>query len=176
MENEKKLYKATLVFVRRPGQILLATKEKLIGAGLLNGYGGEKEEGETFEECAVRELFSETRSSKTSRMGILAKVEDLKKVAIGKFYKENKDGSVYVNCECHIYFVDKWQGTAESTDEMKDPQWFGIAVIPFDRMLPDDKIFLTEILLGKKIVFNSYRPVERKPRRPIEITEVSSFE
>ena len=61
--------KATLVFLKRDGGIYLAAKKKSIHVdgnklidteGILNGYGGKVQDGESVEEAAIRELFEES--------------------------------------------------------------------------------------------------------------------
>ena len=53
----------TLCFIVNDQQeILLGRKKRGLGAGKANGLGGKREDGETFRQCAVRELFEETSS------------------------------------------------------------------------------------------------------------------
>jgi hypothetical protein len=44
----------TLLFARRPGQVLLGMKKRGFGAGKWNGFGGKIEAEETCEQAAVR--------------------------------------------------------------------------------------------------------------------------
>ena len=50
---------ATLVFVIKGDRILLIRKKRGLGAGKVNGPGGRLEAGETFGQCAVREVQEE---------------------------------------------------------------------------------------------------------------------
>lgn len=77
----------TLVFLldRKRGKILLAEKQRKVGAGCWNGYGGKKEPADkTMRDCAVRELSKESG-------GIKADPGDLELAAIITFtFKEAK--------------------------------------------------------------------------------------
>ena len=44
----------TLLFVLRPGHVLLGMKKRGFGEGRWNGFGGKVEEDETIEEAAIR--------------------------------------------------------------------------------------------------------------------------
>ena len=51
----------TLCFPVRPdGKVLLGRKKRGFGVRKWNGFGGKIEDGETFLQCAVRELREET--------------------------------------------------------------------------------------------------------------------
>ena len=51
--------RATLLFVRRAGQVLLIRKKRGLGAGKINGPGGRLDAGETPSQCAIREVQEE---------------------------------------------------------------------------------------------------------------------
>ncbi len=44
----------TLLFVLRPGQVLLGMKKRGFGKGRWNGFGGKVHKGESIEEAAIR--------------------------------------------------------------------------------------------------------------------------
>ena len=44
----------TLLFVLKPGKVLLGFKKRGFGAGRWNGFGGKVQHDETIEEAAVR--------------------------------------------------------------------------------------------------------------------------
>ena len=50
----------TLVFVLKPGHVLLGMKKRGFGVGKWNGFGGKRDGSETMRECARRELLEET--------------------------------------------------------------------------------------------------------------------
>ena len=78
MPTEKVLNEATLVFLVRGEEVLLARKTRGIGEGRWNSYGGGIEEGESLECCAVRECKQESK--------IEIKSADLQKVAEVTFH------------------------------------------------------------------------------------------
>ena len=50
----------TLVFpIDEQNRILLGRKKRGFGADKYNGFGGKLEAGESFRDCAIRELFEE---------------------------------------------------------------------------------------------------------------------
>ena len=80
-------------------EILLGRKKRGLGAGKPNGFGGKREDGETFRQCAVRELFEET--------SLLAKPEDLEPVAILDFQFPYNEDWTHVN---YVYLLRKYEG------------------------------------------------------------------
>ena len=46
----------------------------------------------------------------------------------------------------------EWTGELVETEEMS-PGWYKINAIPFDRMWPDDKIWLPKVLMGKDVYY-----------------------
>ena len=51
----------TLVFpIDEQNRILLGRKKRGFGADKYNGFGGKLEAGESFRDCAIRELFEES--------------------------------------------------------------------------------------------------------------------
>ena len=152
----KKLRDATLVIlIKKSGgeitNICLAMKKRGFGAGRYNGVGGKVERGETVEQAAIRETEEE----------IGVRPENLQKVAQLSFYFESevisdeKQGSGEArflfspnNQKVHVYFSEQWQGEITESEEMK-PKWFKISQIPFEKMWPDDILWLPEVLKGK---------------------------
>ena len=131
--------KATLCFLVKNGEILLAMKKRGFGVGKWNGIGGKVEEGESIKLAAARELNEE--------IGIIAKEEELKEVGDIKFYFENKPEW---DLHCFIYTAVKWDGEPMESEEMA-PKWYKHSDIPFDSMWADDKHWLPLVLAGKKI-------------------------
>lgn len=129
---------ATLLFLIKEDQILLAMKKRGFGAGHWNGVGGKPSPGENIEDTAVRECQEEINVTPL----------EFKQVATLEFYfpEDKKDW----NQEVIVYICTKWQGTPVETEEMR-PQWYTVAEIPYDQMWPDDKIWLPEVLAGKKV-------------------------
>lgn len=162
--EEKTLLQATVCFLRKDNKVLLARKTRKIGAGCWNGYGGGIENGESPEVAAVRELHEESK-------GVIARIEDLEKVAVVDFHNTKTDGSIFV-CRVYFYIVDIWQGEARETEEMATPTWFSVDQLPFDEMMPADPEYIPLLLKGKKIKVNVwYGPFQKNCLRKTEIEE-----
>ncbi len=67
------LRQATLCFLMREGEILLARKKREFAQGKINGVGGKVNDGESVEEAAIRE----TREEIDVDIRILVKVAEL---------------------------------------------------------------------------------------------------
>ncbi|MFC1756352.1 8-oxo-dGTP diphosphatase [Patescibacteria group bacterium] len=167
MQKEKILKNATICFLVRKDEVLLAVKADKIGKGCRNGYGGGIKAGESPETAAIRELEEEAEIT-VSRNG-------LKRVAIVDFHNTTEKGVNFV-CKCHIYLVRKWEGTPEETAEMLDPQWFKVDNLPLDKMMPADPYWIPVILEGKKIIAKAkYGPHQKELIGEVEIREVDSL-
>ena len=132
-----KTYNATLVLVIKGNRILLALKKYGFGEGKWNGVGGKIEQGETAEQCAVRETQEE--------IGITP--IEYEKVGILEFdeYIKGERGFLVG----HVYRVTEFTGEPTESDEMR-PEWFDIDKIPYNQMFPDDQYWLPLLLAGKK--------------------------
>lgn len=173
MREEKVLYNATACFLIKENKILLGLKTKKIGEGCWNGYGGGIEEGENAIEAAVRELKEETGEKENE--GIIALPEHLEKIATVDFHNTKSDGGTFV-CMVHFYLVRHWEGEAQETGEMIRPTWFEINNLPFEQMMPADKIWLPIALSGKKMVAKArYGPFQKELIGDVEIEYVESF-
>lgn len=122
----------TLIIVENDNQILLAKKQRKVGEGLWNGYGGQIEDGETVEEAAKRELFEESS----------LKVGTILERGVVKFINPKTNIVVYI-------FSAITNNEPIETEEMKNPTWFSKDNIPFDEMLPADRIWIPYFLKGK---------------------------
>lgn len=125
---------ATLCFLLKEKEILLAMKKRGFGVNKWNGTGGKVNLNESIENAAIRETKEE----------INVQIEKFKKVAELDFYfleESKKDWSQKV----HAYLVTNWQGKPSETEEMK-PQWFKLNEIPFNQMWEDDEIWLPHVL------------------------------
>ena len=126
-----------MLFLIEGERILLAMKKRGFGAGHWNGVGGKPDPGETIEEAAIRECKEEINVTPLS----------IKFAGSLKFYFEGKKDW---DQEVKVYLCHTWKGNPEETEEMS-PKWFNVSEIPFDNMWEDDKIWLPEVLSGKKI-------------------------
>jgi len=147
----------TLLFLRHDEQLLLAMKKRGFGVGKWNGVGGKVEDGETYEQAAIRECQEE----------ISVTPQSLQKVGELDFFDLPN-----VNHYCHVYVTNTWQSDPHETEEMR-PQWFSEADIPYDAMWPDDRLWMPLLLSGK--LFKGKVVIEDDTVRTNTIKEVVSL-
>lgn len=136
---QKVLLNATLCFLVTDTQVLLARKQRNIGKGLWNGYGGGIEVGESVRTAAIRELEEECR--------VVVAEQDLTYTAVIDFYNYMENGESF-NCRIHVFLASHWSGEPRTTHEMSDPTWFSKNAPPFDEMMLADRHWLPRILSG----------------------------
>lgn len=145
---------ATLVFVFRGDEVLLAMKKRGFGNGRWNGLGGKVHDGETPAQAVVREAKEEA--------GIEVAVD--KSLGTATFYNSSKgDWVVY------IFATKQFSGEPVESEEVK-PQWFSIDAVPYDQMWDDDKLWYP--LLFKRQPFRAefwFGPGEKVERHKIEV-------
>lgn len=130
----------TLCFpVDTKGRILLGRKKRGFGVSKWNGFGGKIEPGETFRQCAIRELQEET--------GLQAKGEDLDLVGLLDF---RFIAAPELNHLGYVYFVRSYEGIITETEEM-EPKWFSAESLPYEQMWKGDKTWIPLLLTGKRI-------------------------
>lgn len=135
---------STICFPVRGADVLLSKKKRGFGVGYLNGYGGKQQDGDaTVEDAAIRELQEEG--------GVDASTGDLEKVAVIDFFRGKEQ--IF---ECHIYFLNEWQGEFQETEEMAKPEAYPISNIPYDQMWHADRVWLPIVFSGQKIRARSY--------------------
>ncbi len=137
---KEELPKATLIFLRRENEIMLAMKKRGFGQGRWNGVGGKVEAGETLEQAAVRECQEE----------ISVTPLQLGQVAVLEFYFPTKKAEQGWNQEVTVYISEKWEGEPTESEEMA-PSWFSLNEIPYESMWSDDELWLPKVLDGKTI-------------------------
>lgn len=125
----------TLLFLRAGGRLLLIRKKRGHGAGKINAPGGKLDAGETPLACALRETREE--------VGIEAL--DAKPMAELKFVDRVDDQWLG-----HVFVAGEYAGTPVETAEAQ-PLWVPLDAIPYDRMWEDDRIWLPEILSGRRV-------------------------
>lgn len=130
------LRQATLCFLVRDGQVLLAMKKRGFGQGKWNGAGGKPAPGERIEDAAVREVEEE--------LGVTPR--GLRRVATIGFYFPHAADAGWDQQVC-VYLADDWDGEPAETEEMA-PRWFDRDRLPFDAMWPDDAYWLPHVLNG----------------------------
>lgn len=136
-KNKTPLRQATLCFLIRKGEILLAQKKRGFGKGKINGVGGKVNDKEEVEGAARREAEEE----------IGVKVNSLKKVAVLDFYfTHNLDW----NQQVIVFEVRSWSGAPKESEEVA-PFWCPFEKIPYKEMWWDDILWLPRVLKRKKI-------------------------
>lgn len=119
-------------------QVLLGIPQRGPGKGKYNGNGGKIKPSESPEEAAIREFKEES--------GLVAKIEDLVKVAHLNFYFDR-----VLKFTCYVYTLREWKGELVDTDEMKGHRWFFTRKLP-RQMWDADKEWMKIIFNGFKIV------------------------
>ncbi len=129
---------ATLCFLVKEKDVLLAMKKRGFGVGKWNGVGGKLDERDSsIEEAVLRETKEE----------IGVKIKDMEKVALLKFtFPYNKDWDQNV----HVFLARDWEGDPRESEEMA-PKWFKEDQLPFDKMWDDDSYWVSRALKGEKL-------------------------
>lgn len=137
-------------------ELCLARKEPTKGAlkrglaGKRNGYGGGLETTDSsYITCALRELYEESL--------VVATLEEITEIGRVRFH--NGIESVY---ECVYFIVRVPHSKPLSTEEMSDPVWFPSAKLPYDDMMPSDRIIMPLILAHKRFEADVYYDREKK--------------
>ena len=116
-------------------EICLAMKKRGLGVDKWNGAGGKPKEGESFEDCAIRETKEE----------IGVDIKDFYQVS-EMYFKTNN--STEWNEHVKAYFCEKWIGEVAESEEM-NPKWFKVSDIPYSNMWPEAVTWLPKALEGK---------------------------
>jgi len=160
---DKQLKQATLILLRKDDEVLLAMKKRGFGEGRWNGVGGKVEPGETLEQAARRECEEEIH--------VIPK--QLGKVAVFDFLFPEDPEKPDWNQQVTVFMCSEWEGTPAETEEMA-PKWFKITDIPYDDMWSDDKLWLPQVMDGKKLIgefkFDAFDSVDTH-----SLTEVDSL-
>ncbi len=128
--------------------VFLAPKKREgFGTNKLNGYGGNKEDNESIEECACRETREESG-------GVIVNVCDLYKQAEINFYFDNKPEW---NQTVHVFVVEKYSGIPQESEEMMAPERIAKSKLlnqddsVYERMWVADKLWIPLVLSGRKV-------------------------
>ena len=142
MSDVKKL--TTLLYLERDGKYLMlhrTKRENDENAGKWIGIGGKFEEGESPEDCVIREAKEETGLTVVSPSfrGIITFVSD-------------RSGTEYM----HLFTADRFSGTLRDCDE-GELAWVGKDRVPTLPLWEGDRIFLS--LLARNAPFFSLKLV-----------------
>ena len=130
----KPVERATLLFVRKNGKLLLIHKKRGLGAGKINGPGGRLDPGETPRQAAIREIQEELRVTPT---GVKKAGELLFQFANGH------------SIHGYVFTATGIEGKPRETTEAK-PNWISVNEIPYGKMWTDDRIWVPHMLAGRK--------------------------
>ena len=126
----------TLLYIIKDGKVLLGEKKRGFGQGYLNGFGGKQQEGETIEECMVRETMEE--------IGIKPIGLEMRAlINFDLYYKGEKEKE-----KTYVFVASGYEGEIRESEEMK-PVWFELQSLPYDKMFSDDIYWLPSLLEGK---------------------------
>ena len=130
---------ATLCFPIRGDEVLLAYKQKKIGAGLLNGFGGRAETKD-------RDIYDTNFREVEEEIGI--RLKTVRKIGKIAFHNPSKDERLR-RMMVHIFKATEWEGEPVETEEMKKINWYKINDIDYEKFLKADRKFMPDILNGK---------------------------
>lgn len=156
----KKAY--TLVFIRTASQILLGLKKRGFGVNLYNGFGGKIEPNETIIDAALRELKEECC--------LTVRKTDLKNVGHLEFSFEGEPTLMVVS----VFSSNSYEGTPKDTEEMS-VKWFNYSDIPFQKMWPDDAIWLP-LMLENKLFYGRFHYINNDTIGHYKVEELKSME
>lgn len=131
------LKKATICFLVRNGEVILAKKKSKVGAGFYNGYGGKVDGDETSLQCVERETFEEC--------GVRIDPDKTELAATIDFYTQEKP-----QFSCDIFIASEWIGEPKESDEMGHPERFDLASLPYSQMLAGDQLWFKRIIEGER--------------------------
>lgn len=129
---------AVACFLVSGDEIVLGLKKRSFGEGHLMPVGGKREAGETSEECLAREVAEELH----------VQVIDPVKVGTINFYYSPES---MIPSQSVDFYVAEFSGDPVETDEMA-PERFKKTRIPYERMLPTNRMFVPCMLRGGTVV------------------------
>ena len=118
----------TVTILHQPPKKLFGMKKVRFGGGL--------KDRESPDECSIRETFEETRGIRIIKQERLGEI---------LFHFENDEPEHLV----YFFRAYEFEGVPAESDEMK-PEWFEEKDIPYEKMLVDDKYWLSLLLERKK--------------------------
>lgn len=131
--------RATLLFVLHDGKALLIRKKRGLGAGKINAPGGKIDPGETALQAAVREVFEE--------VGVRPRGSESR----GELSFQFVDG---LRLHVEVFVARDHEGSPSETDEAV-PLWIALDALPYDEMWADDRVWIPQMLAGKRFVLRA---------------------
>lgn len=138
----------TLCHVIDGDNVLLKMATRGVSEGRWNAPGGKIDEGETPENCAIREVLEET--------GL--RIRDLKSHGVINFHMDGKNDIVFI---VHLFSTKNFSGSLNSTEE-GEVRWFRRKDIPLERMWDDDNYWLDFMFQGRRFNADFYFDKENK--------------
>ena len=126
-------HQATAVFLIKEGQVLLIRKKRGLGNGKICAPGGKRENGETLQACAIREVQEEVALTVTLPVYCGTNL-----FHFTSGYKLQVD--VYKTSNCH----GQMKETAEAA-----PFWIMLDHMPYEKMWADTSIWFHLVLKGQ---------------------------
>lgn len=127
---------ATCVFLFYNSCVLLGRKQRGIGAGVLNGFGGAIDFDETAEAAVRREFREETGGA-----------EILDPAELGSISCSFRD--VSLTFEIHVFRATRYVGNPRNTEEMR-VAWYPVANVPLGEMWPGDRLWFPYVVDGAR--------------------------
>ncbi len=142
LSQSPELMPSVVGYILQGNEVLLGerlTSSTDLGIKLLVGLGGGREMGETDEEAFNREVLEE------SSLTVL-RSQDMGQVIF--IFPDKPKWTQRVK----IFLVkeDNWHGKPKKTASIK-PVWVASSELPFNRMWPDNAIWVPEVLKGNKV-------------------------
>lgn len=129
--------KTILCYIQKGEEVLLIHKKTGQGKGKILGPGGKVEEGESFSEACIREVYEE--------VGLTLSLEDLEERGDLYFHEE---GSFSIWNK--LYVIKSFEGDPYETREA-NPFWCSTSQLPFDKMWDDDRYWMIPLMNGSYI-------------------------
>ena len=131
--------RGTLMFVLDERRVLLIRKKRGLGAGKINAPGGKIDPGETALQAAIRETQEEVG------------VTPLGPVERGELRFQFVDG---LRLHVRVFVARDWTGEPHESDEAI-PIWTRLDALPYDEMWADDRVWVPELLAGRRFALRA---------------------
>lgn len=139
--SELSYTEATLCFPMRGDEVLIAEKQRKLGSGRLNGFGGKMEPQD-------HDIFATNAREVKEEVGLT--LLDAQKVGEIRFHNPSDDPEL-ARMRVHLLTATKWLGEPVETDEMKKPVWYRKDELDYSLFLAADRLFLPHVFRGRSV-------------------------